>query len=133
MLFSQQLSTKVLMPQHTQTIVVESRADKSHESEAKFNNSMLQLLVVAGNADLLPPRTFVNSRIINYTQAIKNIHAQPTSVLSTKMVNILTTIFIESPNNLVEMLSPLTMHKSIHHILIFLLCTIELRCSAFKS
>jgi hypothetical protein len=34
-----------MIDQHQpQTIVVESRVDKSHESEAKFNNHMLQLL-----------------------------------------------------------------------------------------
>ena len=63
MLFLQQLSTKMLTPQQPQTIVVESRADKSRESEAKFNNNMLQLLLVAGDADLFLPGTFVNSRI----------------------------------------------------------------------
>ena len=52
MLFLQQLSAKMLTPQPPQTIVVESRADKSRESEAKFNNNMLQLLLVAGDADL---------------------------------------------------------------------------------
>ena len=62
MLFLQQLSAKMLMPQQPQTIVVESRADKSHESEAKFNNNMLQLLLVAGDADLLLPGTFVNPK-----------------------------------------------------------------------
>jgi hypothetical protein len=63
MLFLQQLSTKMLTPQQPQTIVVESRADKSRESEAKFNNNMIQLLLVAGDADLFLPGTFVNSRI----------------------------------------------------------------------
>jgi hypothetical protein len=116
MLFLQQLSTKMLTPQQPQTIVVESRADKSRESEAKFNNNMIQLLLVAGDADLFLPGTFVNSRIPKYTQAMKNILAQPTSVRSTQMVNILTTIFMEVPNDMAEMLSPLTTHKSMHHI-----------------
>ena len=116
MLFLQQLSAKMLTPQPPQTIVVESRADKSRESEAKFNNNMLQLLLVAGDADLFLPGTFVNSRIPKYTQAMKNILAQPTSVRSTQMVNILTTIFMEVPNDMAEMLSPLTTHKSMHHI-----------------
>ena len=76
MLFLQQLSTEMLTPQQPQTIVVESRADKSRESEAKFNNNMLQLLLVAGDADFFLPGTFVNSRIPKYTQAMKNILAQ---------------------------------------------------------
>ncbi len=44
-----------MMHQHQpQTIVVESRADKSHESEAKFNNHMLQLLLIAGDVNFFP-------------------------------------------------------------------------------
>jgi hypothetical protein len=77
---------------------------------------MLQLLLVAGDADLLLPGTFINSRIPKYTQAVKNILAQPTSGHSTQMVTILTTIFMEIHNDLAEMLSPLTMNKSMHHI-----------------
>ncbi len=68
MLFLQQMSAKMLTTQQPQTVAVESRADKSRESEAKFNNNMLQLLLVAGNAD---------------TQAMENILAQLTSVHST--------------------------------------------------
>ncbi len=37
-----------------QRIFVKSRADKSRESEAKFNNHMLQLLLISGNVDFLP-------------------------------------------------------------------------------
>jgi hypothetical protein len=57
MLFLQQLSAKMLMPQQPQTIIVESRADKSRKSEAKFKNNILQLLMVAGDADLFLPRS----------------------------------------------------------------------------
>ena len=131
MLFVQQLSAKILTPQKHQTIVVESRAHEPRESEAKFNNTMLQLLLVAGDADLLPPGVFANSHIPKYTQAMKIILAQPTSVCSTQMVNILTTIFIEVPNDLAEMLIPLTTHKLMHNILFFFFCTIELQRSAF--
>jgi hypothetical protein len=116
MLFLQQLSVKMLTPQQPQTIIGESRADKPHESEAKFNNNMLQLLLVAGDADLLLHGTFANSHIPKYTKAIKNILAQPTSVRFTQMVNILTTIFMEVPDDLAKMLSPLATHKSMHHI-----------------
>jgi hypothetical protein len=38
-----------LMQQQPQTIVVELRADKSQETKAKFNNHMLQLLLVSGD------------------------------------------------------------------------------------
>jgi hypothetical protein len=45
-----------MMHQHQpQTIVVESRANKSCKSEAKFNKHMLQLLLVAGNVNFAPP------------------------------------------------------------------------------
>ena len=77
---------------------------------------MLQLLLVAGDAYLLLPGMFVNSCIPKYTQAMTNIIAQPTSVRSTQMANILTTIFMEVPNDKAEMLSPFTTHKPMHHI-----------------
>ena len=104
------------MPQQPQTIVVESRADKSRETKAKFNNNMLPLLLVAGDVDFLPPGMFANSCIPKYTQAMKNILAQTTSVCATQMVIILTTVFIEVPNDMAEMLSPLTTHTLMHHI-----------------
>jgi hypothetical protein len=47
---------------------------------------------------------------------MKNIIMQPTLVLATHLVNILTIVFAEVPNDLAEMLSPLTMHKSMPHI-----------------
>ncbi len=47
---------------------------------------------------------------------MKNIITQPTLVQATHLVNILTTVFAEVPNDLAEMLSPLTMHKSMPHI-----------------
>ena len=77
---------------------------------------MLQLLLVASDADFLPPGMIANSRIPKDTQAMKNILAQPTSVHATQMVNILTTVFMEVPYDLAEMLSLLTTHKSMHHI-----------------
>ena len=104
------------MPQQPQTIVVESRADKSRKTKAKFNNNMLPLLLVAGDVDFLPPGMFVNSCIPKYTQAMKNILAQTTLVCATQMVIILTTVFIEVPNDMAEMLSPLTTHTLMHHI-----------------
>jgi hypothetical protein len=119
MVFLQQLSPNMGnmgVPHQAQTIVVESRADKSHKSEAKFNNNMLQLLLIGGNADITTPGSFANPRILTYTQAMKNIITQPTLVQATHLVNILTTVFAEIPNNLAEMLSPLTMHKSMPHI-----------------
>ncbi len=56
-----------LMQQQPQTIVIESRANKSWETEAKFNNLMLQLLLVSGNVDFTLPGTFAVPRIPIYT------------------------------------------------------------------
>jgi hypothetical protein len=72
--------------------------------------------LVAGDLDFLPPGMFANSCIPKSTQAMKIILAQPTSVRATQMVNILNTVFMEVPNDMVEMLSPLTTQKSMHHI-----------------
>ena len=47
---------------------------------------------------------------------MKNILAQPMSIRATQMGNMLTTVFMEVPNHMVEMLSPLTTHKLMHHI-----------------
>jgi len=55
MSFMQQFATQMMMvQQRLQTIVVESREDKSRESEAKFNNNMLRLLLVVGTLILRP-------------------------------------------------------------------------------
>ncbi len=66
-----------LMQQQPRTIVVELRTDKSQETEAKFNNHMLQLLLVSGDVDFTPPGTFVAPRIPIYTQAMINILSCP--------------------------------------------------------
>ncbi len=117
MTFMQQFATQMMaVQQRSQTIVVESREDKTHESEAKFNNDMLQLLLVGGTVDFESPGSFVNPRIEKYTQAMKNILLQPTLVRSISAVNILTTVFIKIPNNMAKRLGPLTTHKSMHHV-----------------
>ncbi len=103
--------------QNSQAIVVESHEDKTCESEAKFNNNMLQLLLIGGIVDFLSPGSFTVPRIAKYIQAMKNILLQPTSVRSISTVNILTTVFNEIPNDMAKRLSPLTTHKSMHHIL----------------
>jgi hypothetical protein len=106
-----------LMQQHPQTIVVESRANKLQETNAKFNNHMLQLLLVSGDVDFTPPGTFSAPRIPIYTQATVNILAQPSLVRSIHPVNILTTCFNQVPTDLAKCLSPLMTHKSMQHIL----------------
>jgi hypothetical protein len=77
---------------------------------------MLQLLLVGGTIDFASPGSFIGPGIAKYTQAMKNILLQPTSVRSILTVNILTTVFNEIPNNIAERLSPLTTHKSMHHV-----------------
>ncbi len=106
-----------LMQQHPQTIVIESRADKSQETEAKFNNHMLQLLLVSGDVDFTPLGTFLAPRIPIYIQAMVNILAQPSLVCGIHAVNILTTCFNQVPTDLAKHLSLLTTHKSMQHIL----------------
>ena len=109
----QMMNQKQLQPQ---TIVVESRADKSRENEAKYSNHMSQLLFICGIVDFAPPGSFMTPRIPVYTQAMLNILAQPSTVRASHTVNILTTCFGQVPTDLSERLSPLTTHKSMHHI-----------------
>ena len=47
---------------------------------------------------------------------MKYILLQPTLVRSISTVNILTTVFNKIPNDMAERLSPLTTHKSMHHV-----------------
>jgi hypothetical protein len=117
MSFMQQCHAQMMaVQQNSQTIVVESCEDKTRESEAKFNNNMLQLLLVRGIIDFLSPGSFTEPRIAKYTQAMKNILLQPTSVRSILTVNILTTVFNKIPEDMATRLSPPTTHKSMHHI-----------------
>ncbi len=107
-----------MMHQHQpQTIVVESRADKSCESKAKFKNHMLQLLLIAGDVDFVPPGSFGVPLIPVYIQAMLNIFSQPSMVLAMHMINILTTCFSQVPTDIGKRLSPLTItQKSMQNI-----------------
>ncbi len=84
----QQFNASKLASQQSQTIVIESHADKCRKSEAKFNNTMLQLHLVGCDAVLLSSRKFETPRIPTYTQAMNNIQAQPTLIQAIQMVNI---------------------------------------------
>jgi hypothetical protein len=77
---------------------------------------MLQLLLIRGEAVLLPPASFKHPRIPTYTQAMKNILAMPTSIRAIQEVNILSTVFAEIPTKMAKRLRPLTTHKSLYHI-----------------
>ena len=116
--FMKQFADQMIAVQqkNQQTIVVESREDKTRETEAKFNNNMLQLLLLGGTVDFTSPGSFIDPRVAKYTQAMKNILLQPAAVRPISMVNILTTVFSEIPTDLAERLSPLTTSKSMHHI-----------------
>ena len=109
----QMMNQQQLQPQ---TIVVESRVDKSRENEAKYSNHTSQLLFICGIVDFAPPGSFVTPRIPVYTQAMLNILAQPSTVRTLHTINILTTCFGQVPTDLSERSSPLTTHKSMHHI-----------------
>jgi len=103
--FMQQFATQMMaVQQRSQTIVIESHKDKTRESEAKFNNNMLQLLLVGGTTDFASPGSFVDPHIEKYNRAMKKVLLQPTSVRSISKVNILTTVFNEIPNNMAERL-----------------------------
>jgi hypothetical protein len=99
----QMMNQQQLQPQ---TIVVESRVDKSRKNEAKYSNHMSQLLFICGIVDFAPPGSFVTPRIPVYTQAMLNILAQPSTVRALHTVNILTTCFGQVPTDLSERLSP---------------------------
>jgi hypothetical protein len=106
-----------MMHQHQpQTTVVESRADKSCESKAKFNDPMLQLLSIASDVNFTPPGSFGVPRILVYMQAMLNILAQPSTMCTMHTVNILTTCFSQVPTDIGKRLSPLTTHKPMQHI-----------------
>ncbi len=107
---------QLMHQQQPQMIVVKSRADKSRESKAKFNNDMLHLLLVSGEAEFNPPGSFETPRIPIYTQAMKNILAQPSTVCFMHTVDILTTCFNQVPTDLAERSSSLTTHKLMQHI-----------------
>jgi hypothetical protein len=109
----QMMNQQQLQPQ---MIVVESRVDKSRENEAKYSNHMSQLLFICGIVDFTPPGSFVAPRIPINTQAMMNILAQPSTVRASHTNNILTTCFSQVPTDLSKRLSPLTTHKSMHHI-----------------
>jgi hypothetical protein len=114
--FNTTLASQQLASQQPQTIVIESRADKCRKSEAKFNNNMLQLLLIGGEMVLLPPASFNKPHIPTYMQAMKNILAMPTSICTIQAVHILLTVFGEIPSDMAERLSSLTTHKSLYHI-----------------
>jgi hypothetical protein len=112
-----QFATQMMtVQQRLQTIVVESRKDKTRQAEAKYSNNMFQLLNVGGTINFASPGSFIDPRLAKYTQAMKNILLQPTTVRSISMVNILTNIFNEIPDNMTERLSPLITYRSMHHI-----------------
>ena len=105
-----------LMQQQPQYIVVESKADKLRETEARFNNHMLLLFLISGDVDFSPPGTFAAPRIPTYSQAMVNVLSRPSLVRGIHAVNIFTTCFNQVPMDLAERLSPLTTHKSMNFI-----------------
>ena len=115
--FMQQFATQMMtVQQRSKTIVVESCEDKTRQAEAKYSNNMFQLLNVGGTINFASPGSFIDPRLAKYTQAMKNILLQPTMVRSISMVNILTTLFSEIPDNMAKRLSPLITYRSMHHI-----------------
>jgi hypothetical protein len=50
----------IAVQQKSQTIVVGSREDKTRDTEAKFNNNMLQLLLLGGTVNFTSPGLFID-------------------------------------------------------------------------
>jgi hypothetical protein len=63
MSFMQQFSATMIVTQKFQMIVVESRTNKCHKSKVKFNNNMLQLLLVGGASSISRPLVFLSNFI----------------------------------------------------------------------
>ncbi len=78
-------------------IVVESRADKAKEEEAKLSTIMLSLFLAGGSVDWEEGK-ITSVRVPTPTQEYKNILAQKSSVRPTQAANILFTVFTTTPN-----------------------------------
>jgi hypothetical protein len=67
-----------------------------------------------------PPIATPSNQVFVMTQPLSKLFTDDTGRFPVtallQMVNIVTTVFMELPNDLAEMLSPLTMHKSMHNI-----------------
>ena len=94
------------LTQQSQNIVVESRADKAREQEAKLNTNMLSLFLIGVKTDWEDGKIISTLLPMNTTE-YKNILAQPSSVRPTQAANILQTVFTTSPDSLEQRFSPL--------------------------
>ena len=94
------------LTQQSQNIVVESRADKAREQEAKLNTNMLSLFLIGVKMDWDDGKITSTLLPMNTTE-YKNILAQPSAVRPTQAANILQTVFTTSPDSLEERFSPL--------------------------
>ena len=90
----------------SQNIVVQSRADKAREQEAKLNTNMLSLFLIGIKMDWDDGKITSTLLPMNTTE-YKNILAQPSAVRPTQAANILQTVFTTSPDSLEERFSPL--------------------------
>jgi hypothetical protein len=79
--------------------VVESRADKAREQEAKLNTNMLSLFLVGIKIDW-DDGTIALTLLPSSTTEYKNILAQPSMVRPTQAANILQTVFTTSPDSI---------------------------------
>ena len=95
-----------LTQRQSQNIVVESRADKAREQEAKLNTNMLSLFLIGVKTDWEDGEIISTLLPMNTTE-YKNILAQPSSVIPTQAANILQTVFTTSPDSLEQCFSPL--------------------------
>ena len=87
------------LTQQPQNIVVESRADKAREQEAKLNTIMLNLFLVGIELDW-DEGAITSTLLPTNTTEYKNILAQPSAVRPTQTANILQTVFTMSPDSI---------------------------------
>jgi len=99
--------TPPFLTQQSQNIVVESRADKAREQEAKLNTNMLSLFLIGVKMVDWEDGKITSTLLPTNTTEYKNIIAQPLAVRPTQAANILQTVFTTSPDSLEQRFLPL--------------------------
>ena len=93
--------------QPSQNIIVESRADKAKEQEAKLNTIMLSLVMIGSKKLDLKDGKIPDTRLPTNTTEYNNILSQPAAIRATQAANILHTCFMTSPERIEDRFSPI--------------------------
>jgi hypothetical protein len=91
--------------QPSQNIIVESRADKAKEQEAKLNTIMLSLFMIGSKKLDLEDGKIPDTRLPTNTTEYNNILSQPAAIRATQAANILHTCFMTSPERIEDRFS----------------------------